>query len=73
MQNNLNTPNQATNTLVGYMFGTEQTNYDPISFPKAVFGGGGDILGLANIAGPIAEDSLGVNDTVSTPLFMEYD
>ena len=73
MQNNLNAPNDATNTLVGYMFGTEQTNYDPISFPRTVFGGGEGIAGLANIAGPVSQDSLGENDTVSIPLSMGID
>lgn len=72
MQNNLNTPSDATNTLVEYMFGTEQTNYVPISFPKAVFGGGGGIFGLANIGGPIAYEALGTGDVVSTPLSMRF-
>ena len=70
MQADLNTPDQTTNTFVRWMFGTEQTNYVPISFPKAAFGGDEDIFGLANIAGPIAYTSLGTGDVVSAPLSM---
>ena len=68
MSRNLYAPSQTTETLVQYMFGTAQQDYDPISFPQVVFGGGGtdNILGLANFAGsPTAEDELGDGDFVS--------
>ena len=61
MKNNLNAPSQTTNTLVQYMFGTAQQDYDPISFPQVVFGGGGtnNILGLANFAQEETREDLG--------------
>lgn len=70
MKNNLNAPSQTTDTLVQYMFGTAQQDYDPISFPQVVFGGGGtnNILGLANFAGSQTPEDLGNGDFVSYSL-----
>lgn len=70
MNTNLNAPSQTTNTLVGYMFGTAQRGYDPISFPQVVFGGGGtnNILGLANFATAQTPAGLGDGDFVSCSL-----
>lgn len=52
MTNNLNapaSPSAMTPTFVQWLFGTAQTGYNPISFPKAVFGGSPTILGLNNL------------------------
>lgn len=67
MRDNLNAPSQTTDTIVQYMFGTAQQDYDPISFPQVVFGGGGidNILGLANFAGSQTAEDLGDGDFVS--------
>lgn len=69
LKENLNAPSQTTDTIVQYMFGTAQQDYDPISFPQVVFGGGGpnNILGLANFAADEADedDDLGDGDFVS--------
>lgn len=74
MRDNLNAPSQTTDTLVQYMFGTAQQDYDPISFPQVVFGGGGtdNILGLANFAALPTTADLGDGDFVSCSLTVVF-
>ncbi len=74
MRDNLNAPSQTTDTLVRYMFGTAQQDYDPISFPQVVFRGGGtdNILGLANFAGLQTPEDLGDGDFVSCSLTVVF-
>ena len=70
MADNLLAPSQTTDTLVQYMFGTAQLGYDPISFPREVFVGGGidNILGLANFAVSETIEDLEEGDLVSRSL-----
>lgn len=61
-------PSTVTQLYVQWMFGLAQPDYDPIIFPKAVFGGSASIFGLNNFgAQPQTIENMGVGDVVSAP------